>query len=493
MPACGAPDDVPADAAELEKLDRRGLSDVRILPGVDRPRCARHRRGGVAAHQEFRAGSRRVVQRSRGRGLILRVRAAIAARRSRRQRGEHGFQDHQGRSVRPRRVRRHRRSRLSQAVPGALSPRQERAVHRPDPHHRRLAPRDDARGVPGERARGADQIRRREGRRGAEAVPRRASTINRSTSPATRAGRRSRSCSATSDRIRAFYLATGPDLFAPIAKRIGEEGLASPSARIIVEKPIGHDGASAAAINDALGAVFLEKNIFRIDHYLGKETVQNLMALRFANALFEPVWNSAHIDHVQITVAETLGVGGRGAYYDESGALRDMVQNHMLQLLCLVAMEPPSAFEADALRDEKLKVLKSLAPINDANVSQLTVRGQYRAGFAEGAQADELSAGHRQGGERHRDLRRAEDRRRQLALGRRAVLSAHRQAAAAALLGDRRRLPPRAARDLRARRRRHPRQPPGHPRPAGRGHQAVVDDQGPRPRRHAACSTCRST
>ncbi len=190
------------------------------------------------------------------------------------------------------------------------------------------------------------------------------------------------------ERVRAFYLATGPDLFAPIARRLGEEGLASPSSRIIVEKPIGHDGASAAAINDALGAVFLEKNIFRIDHYLGKETVQNLMALRFANALFEPVWNNAHIDHVQITVAETLGVGGRGAYYDESGAMRDMVQNHMLQLLCLVAMEPPSAFEADALRDEKLKVLKSLSPINEANVSQLTVRGQYRAGFAEGSQAE---------------------------------------------------------------------------------------------------------
>ncbi len=189
-------------------------------------------------------------------------------------------------------------------------------------------------------------------------------------------------------RIRAFYLATGPDLFAPIAKRIGEENLASPSSRIIVEKPIGHDGVSAAAINDALGAVFLEKNIFRIDHYLGKETVQNLMALRFANALFEPVWNSAHIDHVQITVAETLGVGGRGAYYDESGALRDMVQNHMLQLLCLVAMEPPASLEADALRDEKLKVLKSLSPINESNVSQLSVRGQYRAGFAEGAHAD---------------------------------------------------------------------------------------------------------
>jgi glucose-6-phosphate 1-dehydrogenase len=190
------------------------------------------------------------------------------------------------------------------------------------------------------------------------------------------------------EQIRAFYLATGPDLFAPIAKRIGEEGLASPHARIIVEKPIGRDGKSADAINDALGAVFLEKNIFRIDHYLGKETVQNLMALRFANALFEPVWNSAHIDHVQITVAETLGVGGRGAYYDESGALRDMVQNHMLQLLCLVAMEPPSSFSADALRDEKLKVLKSLSPINDSNINQFTVRGQYRAGFAEGQHAD---------------------------------------------------------------------------------------------------------
>ena len=189
------------------------------------------------------------------------------------------------------------------------------------------------------------------------------------------------------ERIRAFYTATGPDLFGPIAKRLGEAGLATPRSRIIVEKPIGRDGVSAAAINDAIGAVFLEKNIFRIDHYLGKETVQNLMALRFANALFEPLWNNAHIDHVQITVAETLGVEGRGDYYDKSGAIRDMVQNHMLQLLCLVAMEPPSSLEADALRDEKLKVLKSLTPINDSNASIVTVRGQYRAGFAEGAPA----------------------------------------------------------------------------------------------------------
>jgi len=189
------------------------------------------------------------------------------------------------------------------------------------------------------------------------------------------------------ERVRAFYLATGPDLFGPIAERLGRFGLATQRSRIIVEKPIGKDGVSAAAINDDIGSVFPENNIFRIDHYLGKETVQNLMALRFANALFEPLWNNAHIDHVQISVAETLGVEGRGAYYDDSGAIRDMVQNHMLQLLCLVAMEPPASLQADALRAEKLKVLKSLSPIDEANISALTVRGQYRAGFADGAAA----------------------------------------------------------------------------------------------------------
>src|SRR5208282_6270293 len=166
------------------------------------------------------------------------------------------------------------------------------------------------------------------------------------------------------ERIRAYYLATGPDLFGPLAKRLGAEGLVTPRSRIIVEKPIGRDGESAAAINDVIGSVLLERNIFRIDHYLGKESVQNLMALRFANILLEPLWNNVHIDHVQITVAETLGVEGRGAYYDESGAMRDMVQNHMMQLLCLVAMEPPNSLDADALRDEKLKVLKALEPIN---------------------------------------------------------------------------------------------------------------------------------
>ncbi|MBV8450526.1 MAG: glucose-6-phosphate dehydrogenase (NADP(+)), partial [Hyphomicrobiales bacterium] len=182
------------------------------------------------------------------------------------------------------------------------------------------------------------------------------------------------------DRVRAFYLATTPELFGPIAEQLAKHDLVTTKARIIVEKPIGHDGASAAKINDAIGVVFKEPQIFRIDHYLGKETVQNLMALRFANALFEPVWNSAHIDHVQITVAETIGLEKRADYYESAGALRDMVQNHMLQLLCLVAMEPPAAFAADALRDEKLKVLKALVPVTEVNASMLTVRGQYRAG-----------------------------------------------------------------------------------------------------------------
>ncbi|MHB2169303.1 glucose-6-phosphate dehydrogenase [Alsobacter sp. R-9] len=185
-------------------------------------------------------------------------------------------------------------------------------------------------------------------------------------------------------RIRAFYLAVGPDLFGAICERIGRHGLVTPATRVVVEKPVGKDGESARAVNDAVGRVFGERQIFRIDHYLGKETVQNLMALRFANALFEPVWNAAHIDHVQITVAETLGVAGRAGYYDTSGALRDMVQNHILQLLCLVAMEPPTSLDADAVRDEKLKVLKALKPISPQTVDAMTVRGQYRAGASAG-------------------------------------------------------------------------------------------------------------
>ncbi|HEU4985639.1 MAG TPA: glucose-6-phosphate dehydrogenase [Rhizobiaceae bacterium] len=200
-----------------------------------------------------------------------------------------------------------------------------------------------------------------------------------------------------SANIRAFYLAVAPSLFGEIATKLKEHGLVTPESRIIVEKPIGRSLESAQELNKAIGKVFDEQRIFRIDHYLGKETVQNLMALRFANALYEPLWNSAHIDHVQITVAESVGVEGRGDYYDKAGALRDMVQNHMLQLLCLVAMEVPSSMEADAVRDEKLKVLRALKPIDGGNAGHVTVRGQYRAGASAGGAVkgyiDELADG----------------------------------------------------------------------------------------------------
>ena len=186
------------------------------------------------------------------------------------------------------------------------------------------------------------------------------------------------------DVIRAFYLAVGPDLFGTISENLGKIGVVNSHSRVVMEKPIGKDGASAKALNATVGAVFNEDQIFRIDHYLGKETVQNLMALRIANALFEPLCNAAHIDHAQITFAESPGTGGRAGYYDTAGALRDMVQNHILQLLCLVAMEPPESMNADSVRDEKLKVLKALAPIGEHNADRLTVRGQYRAGASAG-------------------------------------------------------------------------------------------------------------
>jgi glucose-6-phosphate 1-dehydrogenase len=189
------------------------------------------------------------------------------------------------------------------------------------------------------------------------------------------------------ERIHVFYLSTSPRIFVDICERLRQHNLHGGQTRVVIEKPIGHDLASATAINDAVGAVFKENQIFRIDHYLGKETVQNLLALRFANALFEPLWNAAHIDHVQITVSETVGVEQRGPYYDTAGALRDMVQNHLLQLLCMVAMEPPSSLESDAVRDEKLKVLHALKPIHAGNAGQATVRGQYRAGAADGGSA----------------------------------------------------------------------------------------------------------
>jgi glucose-6-phosphate 1-dehydrogenase len=180
--------------------------------------------------------------------------------------------------------------------------------------------------------------------------------------------------------VRAFYFSVAPSLFGDIALRLKSHGVADDHARIVVEKPFGRDLASAKALNATLAQHFHEGQIYRIDHYLGKETVQNLMAVRFANILFEPIWKSEFVEHVQITVAETVGVDGRGAYYDKSGAMRDMVQNHLMQLLCLIAMEPPYHFDPDAVRDEKLKVIRALDPVKPEDI----VRGQYLAGGGQG-------------------------------------------------------------------------------------------------------------
>jgi len=184
-----------------------------------------------------------------------------------------------------------------------------------------------------------------------------------------------------------YYLAISPSLYEKVCTALGEAGLADDDTRIVLEKPIGRDLESSRQINAILGAVFDEGQIFRIDHYLGKETVQNLIALRFANTLFEPLWNNLTIDHVQITVAETEGVGDRWPYYDEYGALRDMLQNHMLQLLCLVAMEPPADMEPDSVRNEKVKVLRSLRRFTRVDAGEKTVRGQYTPGVVGGKSA----------------------------------------------------------------------------------------------------------
>ncbi|WP_036169310.1 glucose-6-phosphate dehydrogenase [Massilia sp. 9096] len=185
---------------------------------------------------------------------------------------------------------------------------------------------------------------------------------------------------------RVYYLATPPALFARICDNLAKAGLVTPASRVVLEKPLGRDLESAKQINADVGRVFAESQIYRIDHYLGKETVQNLLALRFGNILFEPLWRREWISDVQITIAEKLGVGNRLGYYDTSGALRDMLQNHLLQLLCIVAMEPPASISPDAVRDAKLQVLRSLKRFTPTTLSQNIVRGQYRAGYIDGQQ-----------------------------------------------------------------------------------------------------------
>ncbi|WP_247682280.1 glucose-6-phosphate dehydrogenase, partial [Burkholderia sp. Tr-862] len=185
--------------------------------------------------------------------------------------------------------------------------------------------------------------------------------------------------------IRVFYLATGPSLFVPICKALASVGL-NEGARIVLEKPLGYDLRSSNAINDAVGEIFAEDQIYRIDHYLGKEPVQNLLALRFGNALFEPLWRREWVESIQITIAEELGVEARGDFYDNTGALRDMVQNHLLQLLSIVAMEPPHSMDSDSVRDEKLRVLRALKAVDPRDIGKVAVRGQYHAGVIKGAQ-----------------------------------------------------------------------------------------------------------
>ncbi len=188
---------------------------------------------------------------------------------------------------------------------------------------------------------------------------------------------------------RLYYLSTPPSLYAPITVQLGKAGLAEEQGgwtRIIIEKPFGHDLHSAQELNQLVTSVFREDQVYRIDHYLGKETVQNVLALRFANGILEPLWNRNHVAEVQFTVAETVGVEGRGGYYEESGALRDMIQNHLLQVMCLVAMEPPVTFDAQAVRDEKSKVMQAIRPIDPDKVDAVALRAQYASGFVDSRQ-----------------------------------------------------------------------------------------------------------
>ncbi|GAA6145644.1 glucose-6-phosphate dehydrogenase [Thalassolituus maritimus] len=189
---------------------------------------------------------------------------------------------------------------------------------------------------------------------------------------------------SSDDINRLFYMATGSDLYTPICRGLHDADLIKSQSKIVLEKPIGHDLETAEVINQTVAEFFAEKQIYRIDHYLGKETVQNLMVLRFANSLFESQWNQHYIDHIQITISEQLGVEQRAEFYEHVGAMRDMFQNHLLQLLCITAMEPPAKLEPDAVRDEKVKVLKALKPITGEMINENVVRGQYDSGVADG-------------------------------------------------------------------------------------------------------------
>ena len=238
---------------------------------------------------------------------------------------------------------------------------------------------------------------------------------------------------------RLFYVSTPASVAGPIIEGLAQAGLNLSDkgwTRIILEKPFGRDLDSALQLNEVVHHVFDEKNVYRIDHYLGKETVQNILVFRFGNSLFEPVWNRNYIDYVEITAAETVGVEGRGSFYEETGALRDMVANHLLQLLALTAMEPPIAFDADSVREQKVQVFRSIRPMTVDDVAKRTVRGQYGPG-----QADKTSPGIPRGAEcfrqiAYRDLCCGRVPRSQLALGRRAVLHPNGQATDAPGLGN---------------------------------------------------------
>ena len=245
-----------------------------------------------------------------------------------------------------------------------------------------------------------------------------------------------------------FYLAVADRFFGIVVDQLGAAELVTEEEgrgwrRVVIEKPFGHDLASAKALNAQILKMLQEHQIYRMDHFLGKETVQNIMALRFANGLFEPLWNREHIDHVQITASETVGVERRGKFYEKTGALRDMVPNHVFQLLSMTAMEPPISFDADAVRAKKAEVLQAIRPLDPASVVRDAVRGQYAAGTVLGKPVNGLSPRARCGaGFECRDLRRVQARDRQLALGGRAVLSAHRQVPERAHDRDRHPLPP---------------------------------------------------